>query len=518
MLPQSSSKYQVAFQVFDRLTYAFANNRPKPELEIIARSLNKDKVIALYKPGNQPIIQLDEEAYDLCTKLGKDSLNALAVLLSHELAHHYEKHDWFYTFGIGPNNTKVSKELINRFESEADFYGCFYGELSGYATGRVFPRVLDLLYEHFNLSDRLEGYPTKEARKAVYNKMQKEALQMVAVFKAGLFLYLVQEYGSAATCFDYLVNRFPSREILNNLAAAKLQQALLYFSDSEHSNFVYPVELDPQSRIASPQREFLDENSEKQYLELLSDARKYAEKAKSIDPQYFPSYINLACIYSLQGNQAAAIGIINEINPARLPADAYTIRAIAYYKDNQLNKAEKDFEAAQAKNAYMAKYNLDLYNKLDESLTASLTVWIRDWFKDEEVANNSANFTRNQPEQIDGERAIVALPAQAPQIKISRNPNLTLQWNEHLDHFELAIQSTTRNYLVRFTQDNYFKQTVRKIKRGTPASTVVDKYGEPGYTFPGATGAYWVYPKDKIAFMFDKNSRITNWVIYTRSL
>src|SRR5207253_10577420 len=98
LLPENSRKYQITHQVFDRLTNVFANSRPQPQLEIIVRNRNKHKVIALYKPGNQPLIQVDEEVYDLCTKLGKDSLNALAVLLSHELAHHYEKHDWYSTY------------------------------------------------------------------------------------------------------------------------------------------------------------------------------------------------------------------------------------------------------------------------------------------------------------------------------------------------------------------------------------------------------------------------------------
>ncbi|PSR53572.1 hypothetical protein AHMF7605_08545 [Adhaeribacter arboris] len=505
-------------QIFDRLTYAYANGRPQPELEIIGRSKNKTKVIAMYKPGNHPVIQFDEEVYDLCAKLQKDSLNALAVLLSHELAHHYEKHDWYFTFGIGQPNTSMSKANIQQFESAADFYGCFYGELSGYATGRVFPRVLDMIYEYFNLSESLNGYLTKEERKAIYAKRQKEAMQMVAVFKAGFFLYLIQEFESAAQCFDFLVNKFPSREIYNNLAAARLQQALVLSSGQENTKFAYPVEMDAQSRLVTRNRALSPEFNEQPYLQLLSEARKYSEQAQKVDPNYVPAYINLACIYSLQGNQPAAIGIINELSPALITGNAHSIRAIAYFKDNQFNKAQKDFEIANQKGAYMGRYNLELANKMNESLTASLAMWVMSWFEEEESSVIPDRPVSIIPELIGGKRNNAALLTPSPQIKVSKNPNLTIQWSEFHDHLQLSIQNSTRNYLALLTLDNYPQQTARKIKRGTHSNILVKNYGKPTYTFTGTSGEYWVYTNQKIAFHLDKNSRVNSWVIYTRTL
>lgn len=518
LLPETAPKYQVCRQVFDRLTYVFANSRPQPELEIFARNTNKNKIIALYKPGNRPKIQLDEEVYDLCTQLGKDSLNALAMLLSHELAHHYEKHDWHYTFGIGQANKNISKEDIRRFESEADFYGCFYGELAGFATGHVFPRILDLVYQNFNLAEQLTGYPTKEERKAVYKKKQTEVMEMVAIFKAGQFLYLMQDFESAVQCFEYLVNRFPSREILNNLAATKLQQALVLATGREQPSFVYPVELDARSRLVSLNRALSNPSDAKRLQLLLIEARKYAEKAREIDPDYIPAYINLACIVSLQGNQAAAIGVINELNPALLSGNAFTIRGIAYYKDNQLQKAQKDFETAQQKGATMASYNLALFNKLRESLTESLTVWIRSWLEREEPSSTSKKEVRSKREQIGGEETNTPLPAQTPQVKVSEKPYLVVQCVEKNDYLQLGIQVFTKKYLVRFTRENYPHPTGKKVRRGTPYTTLVNQYGQPSYTFPISSGEYLVYQNAKMAFEIDKQKRVKNWFIYARTL
>ncbi|QHT70235.1 hypothetical protein GXP67_28095 [Rhodocytophaga rosea] len=518
LLSESSPKYKVTRQVFNRLTYVFANSRPEPQLQIIARKAGKPKTIAQYQPGNKPLISLDEEVYDLCARLGKDSLNALAVLLSHELAHHYEKHDWYYTFGIGKTENQTSGDEIERFESEADFYGCFYGELAGFATGQVFPQILDLVYENFQLANQLKGYPSKEERKLTYQKKQTDAARMIAVFKAGQFLYLMQDYQSATLCFDYLVNRFPSREIFNNLSASILQQALAIYNSQQQPGFVYPVEMDARSRLSSTHRSFSDVNSAKPLSQLLLDARKYAQKAKEIDPDYVPAYINLACVYSLQGNQAAAIGVINELDISQLTGNAHTIRAIAYFKDQQTGKAQQDFESAQEKKAYMASYNMALFEKINESLVENLTGWIRNWFSQETSTTTALTKPATSREKIAGEEASSPLPGQVQQVKVNEKPYLLLQWSPSSDLIKLGIQASSNRYLVRFAQENYAGKTARSLQAGSSAASLVQQYGEPAYTFPGTSGEYWVYPQHKIAFEINPDRRISSWLIYARAL
>jgi tetratricopeptide (TPR) repeat protein len=518
LLPESAPKYQVCRQVFDRLASVFANSRPQPQLEIIARSPNKPWTIALYKPGNAPLIQLDEEVYDLCRKLGKDSLNALAVILSHELTHHYEKHDWYNTFGIGQPGHNISKEYIQYFESEADFYGCFYGELAGFDSGRVFPYLLDLVYQRFRLATKLAGYPTLEERKAIYKKKQADAVQLVAVFNAGKFLYLMQAFDGAAQCFEYLVNRFPSREILHNLSAAKLQQALELATSLEPPGFIYPVELDGRSRLISRQRSAISPAAAQHLPRLLLEARKYAEKAREIDPAYVPAYINLACIYSLQGNQAAAIGVINELGAARITRNACTIRAIAYYRDNQLPKARKDFETAQQQGGSMARYNLALFGKLNESLTQSLSTWIANWFAGEEPAAHPSRPVRGQQEQIGGQAAAKPLPLSAGQAQVGEKPYLAIQWKQYQDHSQLGIQTATRGYLALYTRGNYPYPSARKVRRGTHMTALSAQYGKPTYTYPLPSGEYWVYQHHRIAFEIDLQGRVSSWMIFARTL
>jgi tetratricopeptide (TPR) repeat protein len=519
LLPEQAPRYRVIRQVFDRLTYVFANSRPQPQLQVLARSPHKAKIIAQYIPGHRPLIKVDEEVFELCQSLGKDSLNALAVLLSHELAHHYRNHDWYDTFGIGQTDRRL-KDDVRRMEAEADFYGCFYGELAGYATGFIFPTVLDLLYQNFQLDERMEGYLPKAERKAIYQKMQNEAAGMVAVFKAGQFLYLIKEFDSAARCFDYLVNLFPSREILHNLSAAKLQQALLLYYSQAQNLFVYPIELDARSRLATIRRLPPTALNAEEYQQLLAEARKYAEKSRETDPEYVPAYINLACIHLLLGNEPAAVGVINELSPRRLTGNAHTMRGIAYYQDRQPEKARQDFEAARQQKAYLADYNLDLFNRLtNKSLSANVMGWVTSWFMQNEDSRSPATPPPcTEPEKNDLEVPPASLSTSESQVMVSEKPYLIVRWQEESGQLSLLIQITRRSYLVQYHTEQYPGKTARGVKSGTFRSALVAQYGKPTYSFAGASGEYWVYRDCNLAFEIGKQVQVKSWLRYAITL
>ncbi|MDQ4138900.1 MAG: hypothetical protein M3142_00095, partial [Bacteroidota bacterium] len=378
--------------------------------------------------------------------------------------------------------------------------------------------IIDLLYQRFRLADQLQGYPTKEERKAIYRKKQTEAGQMAAIFKAGQFLYLLQEFENAAACFDFLLNRFPSREILNNLAASKLQQALVLYQSTEPPGFIYPIELDARSRLMSTHRAATTPNQVKKLGQLLSEARRYSEKSREIDPGYVPAYINLACVYSIQGNQAAAIGVINELEPAKISGNANTVRAIAYFKDKEPDKARKDFELARQKQAYQSNYNLTLFNKLQEPLMASLTDWIQNWFSQEETTLPHSKAKGSKPEQISGEAAGTSVPHPVNTVKISEKPYLLLQRNPDPDKLHFGVQTTCCRYLVRYTPKNYSGKTNKGIKQGGPTAHLIQQYGTPSYTYPATLGEYWIYRNQKIGFEMGQNGKVINWFIYDTTL
>ena len=92
------------------------------------------------------VIELEDELYKVCRNFGKDSLNALAFILGHELGHYYSAHD--PEGGLGFNAPNYQKENNTEREHLADIHGIFNAYLAGYDTRKIIPQLLDacLLY------------------------------------------------------------------------------------------------------------------------------------------------------------------------------------------------------------------------------------------------------------------------------------------------------------------------------------------------------------------------------------
>lgn len=129
-----------------------------------------------------------------------------------------------------------------------------------------------------------------------------------------------------------------------------------------------------------------------------------------MDQWYASSYVNLAYTYSLQNNQAAAIGKINELENICaeanniLPGNAYLVRGIALVKNGQTAQAQADFEQAVKKNAYQTAYNKALYQKIYTSWQNQVSDWLTHWPSVEkwiyQFWNNTSNSSELKPEKI----------------------------------------------------------------------------------------------------------------------
>jgi hypothetical protein len=77
--------------------------KPIPKLEITKTC----KSSAKYLPSEQKI-QIEECLIQLTKSFGKDSINALAIIMGHELAHYYKSHEWSREFAYSLRGTKIS--------------------------------------------------------------------------------------------------------------------------------------------------------------------------------------------------------------------------------------------------------------------------------------------------------------------------------------------------------------------------------------------------------------------------
>jgi len=99
----TNSKEAFTKMVFDNIVNAYGSSKSEPTLKILPKK--SPKVIARYV-ADKATIEIDETLLDLCMGFGKDSANALSVVLSHELAHYYNDDNWCsdYAFAIKNSN------------------------------------------------------------------------------------------------------------------------------------------------------------------------------------------------------------------------------------------------------------------------------------------------------------------------------------------------------------------------------------------------------------------------------
>jgi hypothetical protein len=341
--------------VYGQLVLSYGSAKPAPELVIIAEK-KLQKTPAFYTKTPKPSIKVDAQFYKLCQSFGKDSLNALSIVLSHELAHYYNDHTFCSDFAYAISKTNknysgklklVSKNDKVNLETQADYKGLFFAAVAGYAPFKVHPQLLDAVYKMYYIKDESDRYPTKAERKEIAQNAIKKAEQLYGNFKLGLKELEEKKYKTAITIFEAINQEFYSRENFNNIGVAKTLQALdlkLVTNEEFHfpKRFLYPLEIDNNSRLnVNATRSNTTEN-QNEMMSLLTNAQKDFQEAIRLDPTYTKGYVNLACVYDLLDNPNAAIGKIKELPlEQQKELDAQRILAIAYYHNDQEKKAEE---------------------------------------------------------------------------------------------------------------------------------------------------------------------------------
>ena len=337
--------------VFNQLVTAYGSAKSAPELEFM-KAIPKPGTPALFV---KPVIKVDLKLYALCQTFGKDSLNALSVVISHELAHYYYDHGFCtdFAYAMSKQNMRFAQQikLINKnqkviYESQADDKGLFYAAIAGYEPFEIQPKILDAIYNFYQLKDVNEGYPSKTERKVIAQNALVKSKKLYTVFQEALKAKKNIDYDKALLLFEEVNRDFPSRENYNNIGVIKTLQALnlkvLAKDEFDYpKRFLYPLEMDNTSRLNKEGTRGSDEGDQEQMSRLLRSAQKYFEKAISLDTNYTVAYVNLACVFDLLDNPEAAIGKIKELSfDKQKSIDAQRILAIGYHHADNEKKAE----------------------------------------------------------------------------------------------------------------------------------------------------------------------------------
>lgn len=379
-------------KVFDNLVNAYGNAKAAPKL-ILLPNTQKERVVALYSNTPQPVIKVDEQLFDICKKLKSDSLNALATIISHELAHYYNDHTFCSDYAFATKNKlllNASKESKIEKETKADRDGLFYAMIAGYQPLQSFETVLNSIYKTYKLPATLPGYPSLSERIKMISYQTGEVKDLQAVYDAGLTLLYLNELPEAASCFSYLSMYFPSREVYNNLGVANFLQAVQK-NTGDTLNLIYPIDIEPISRLyGNNSRGTINQN--KGYKELLKDAKRNFEKAQSLDPNYFPSFINLACTNTALKNYDMALGNLNEAVELKNKNELQILhlKALINIKQHKIKDAYLVFEKIKNEDS-LAAYNYHLVKTTLESNNGFIKVdnYKDGWIKNLQNQNNN---------------------------------------------------------------------------------------------------------------------------------
>lgn len=349
---QTHTEKQIG-SVFKNLVLAYGNSKAAPKLAYFKKEAIKTTP-ALYTTSPLPTIMVDVKFYDLCRSFGKDSTNALAVVLSHELAHYYNDHTFCadFAFVVRKNNAELAQKLkmvsksdkISR-ETQADYQGFFYAAIAGYNPFDCYEKTIEGIYKQYQLPETNPGYPSKAERKQMAIAVKQKTSELYLAFQKSIQLKEEKKYDEAMQLLEEINTYFPSRENYNNLGVIKTLSALdlKVLTLEEHKfpkRFLYPLELDNSSRLNQNGTRGAEADQAKM-VQLLKSAQKDFEKAISLDPNYTMAFVNLACVFDLLDNPEAAIGKIKELSKEQQNTnEAKRILAIAYYHADNETKAD----------------------------------------------------------------------------------------------------------------------------------------------------------------------------------
>lgn len=273
-------------------------------------------------------IYLEESAYDLCVReFGPDSLNALSVILAHELVHYMRKHgvknhfawqfDAKYTqdsaivealsAGLPESDVESSgflsrvESLLANFESrkkeaEADLEGGFLSYLAGYPIGDIGPRLMDKIYSFYRIPAVIPTYPSLEERRNISINTAERLKELQYWFEAANLMIVAGQYEMALSNYHRLVGEFQGREMYNNMGVICMLAADQLFQQGERPGFVLPYSLDLNSRLARNSRggDGDEDRIRKEKRDSLLDmAVSYFQKASDLDGDYPLALLNM---------------------------------------------------------------------------------------------------------------------------------------------------------------------------------------------------------------------------------
>ena len=366
-------KEETARKVFDQLVRT-RGELPAPEF----RFVDRPSEVASFQGRT---VYLGVKAYDVCTSFGADSLNALAILLAHELVHFYAGHTWEDEFTRDFAGVELPGDVKDRWladEVQADLWGGLLAYSAGYDVRTVAPEFFPALYRSFQRSDTLAGYQSLSERVVLARQTGEKVRHLIHLFETANYLVAIGLYEDALAYYQIILDEgYRGRELYNNIGVYHVQAALSYFRKSEMP-YGLPVELDAESRIGFGTRGGGVQSPREQREQHLEEALRHFQLARKMDPGYTTALLNEACAHALLGVSVArddadeadfqytlALGLAKKAeregsSDAVVRADARVLRGLLAVFQEDEEDARSWWEKADSP---LARTNLEILEK-----------------------------------------------------------------------------------------------------------------------------------------------------------
>ena len=519
-LPRNHPIYQRVEYILLRLAYAGNGGLDIPTLKIIPLG-NEKGIGAEYVRLPKAQIRIEEKLISLCDNL-KEPDDALALIIAHELAHHYQGHNTPQRFAAA---LKATSENV---EAEADYYGIKYCILAGYNVHNVFQDLLNQVYTVYGLPNKVDGYPSKQVRLKINQDQIDYLAPFSFLFHTAKFVFLHKDYKKAGILYKELVDKFPGKEVYFNLGTCYALQALSGTRDS-YSVFSYPFEIASESRLdrlRSQLREGQNKEMEfsTKYLELAKNAFQEALKR---DPNFYPASISLANIFILRKNPERAIGLLKSM-PQKKFKNSFafqTTLGISSYFLGKFEESKKAFRRALELDPQRGEYNLELFYMAREANFTEIVLRrfqeILDYFwKEETIQENCTNEREKKiaslqlnildQGQMDFNYSVVDRPIVVKGIKGDWATGYVIELEND--------QGLSYRILIIETNEAYSGPNKRGIKIGSPLKLLLNQYCNPDEIIYGMGGKeFYHYEKSGLIFTVFQG-KVLKWATYMNSI
>jgi tetratricopeptide (TPR) repeat protein len=283
----------------------------------------------------------------------------LAFILGHELAHMANRdfiHRQAFLTIEEHGDKRAKKELGEYFQLSdpekarefkkrellADHKGALFAVMAGYDLGELFRQNNDFL-THWAMQtgigmsyDDDPKHPSLGKRLQFVRMQQKQVVNQLELFRAGVLLFQMENYRDAAAAFHEFSKVYPAREVFNNIGACyfSLAQRLLYLryhEDYYRFRLSTTIAYETTAIKMQPRGEG-DYLKDKEIYRYIIKAEEYFQLAASRDLYDRSCRYNLAAALIIKKKYAEALSVCNYILEQK-PDDikALNNKAIAFY-------------------------------------------------------------------------------------------------------------------------------------------------------------------------------------------